>query len=118
MGESIVDTAVREIKEETDLDLGFWSVRLVGVTQDVFDPQTKHYVTLFTCAKVAETSAPLCNKEPHKCEGWSWTTLEQLAERKAECFLPLQHALATFLNPANVPDLVTLLANGKVVNEL
>lgn len=118
MGESIVDTAVREIKEETDLDLEPSSVRLVGVTQDVFDPQAKHYVTLFTCAKLLRTSAPLCNKEPHKCEEWSWISMKELLKRKNECFLPLQHALATFLNPDCVPALVTLAANGKALNEL
>lgn len=118
MGESVQTTAVREVKEETDLDLDPSSVRLVGFTQDCFDASSKHYVTLITCAKLAPTSAPLLNKEPHKCEEWIWSSLEELAARRDECFLPLQHALESFLNPGVVRDVATLADKGQVLNEL
>lgn len=73
--------------------------KTVGVTQDLFDPpQAKHYITLITCAKLAANSAPMRNVEPHKCEGWEWLTLQELAERDDKCFKPLQHALATFFS--------------------
>lgn len=36
--------------------------------------------------------------EPEKCEGWDWLTLQELGERKDDCFKPLQHALATFFS--------------------
>ena len=97
------------------MDLDPSRVRLVGVTQDVFDPNAKHYVTLITCAKLRPDSAPLRNMEPNKCEGWEWVTLRELAERKEECFLPLQHALSTFFDPDHAADLVTLWANGQAM---
>lgn len=83
----------------------------VGVTQDVFDPQAKHYITLITCAKLAAGSAPLTNMEPHKCEGWEWVTLQELAERRDECFKPLQHALETFFG--GDADIAALWATGQ-----
>jgi 8-oxo-dGTP diphosphatase len=97
-GETIANCAVREIKEECNLDLDATSVRLLGVTQDVFpEPARKHYVTLIVIAAVLPRSPPLQNMEPEKCVAWEWLSLEGLKERKTECFLPLQHALDTFL---------------------
>ena len=88
----------------------------MGVTQDVFDPASKHYITLITCARLAASSSALRNMEPHKCEGWEWVTLQELAERKEACFLPLQHALATFFDPEQTPDLAALAAKGQVMD--
>lgn len=45
-------------------------MRLVHLTNDVFEPETKHYITIFVTADVKSDSAPLENMEPHKCEGW------------------------------------------------
>lgn len=90
--------ALREVEEECNLALDPTSVRLVGVTQDVFSEAAgKHYITLIVIAAVLPTSAPLENMEQHKCDSWEWITLEALNKRRAECFLPLQHALDTFL---------------------
>ena len=103
MNETVATCAVREIKEETDLDLDASTVRVVGVTQDVFtsSAKNKHYITLITVANVKPSSAALQNMEPHKCEGWEWVTLEHLKGMEQECFLPLQHALQTFLGSIN-----------------
>jgi 8-oxo-dGTP diphosphatase len=70
MGEGWEETAVREIKEETNLDLDAASVKVVHLTNDVFDMRTKHYITIFVKAETRPDSAPLENMEPHKCEGW------------------------------------------------
>lgn len=103
VGESVAQCAVREVEEECNLALDAASVRLVGVTQDVFSESAgKHYITLIVIASVLPTSPPLENMEPHKCEAWEWMTLEALNEKRAECFLPLQHALDTFLMKAGV----------------
>lgn len=88
------------------------------MTQDVFDPATKHYITLITVAKIAPGSAPLRNMEPHKCEGWEWVTLAELAARRDECFLPLQHALQSFFNPEVATDLGALAAKGQKMNPI
>jgi 8-oxo-dGTP diphosphatase len=70
MGEGWEETAVREIKEETNLDLDRATVTVVHLTNDVFDPENKHYITIFVKAQARPDSAPLENVEPHKCEGW------------------------------------------------
>lgn len=44
-GESPSETAVRETKEETNIDID--GADLVGVTNDVFEAEGKHYVTLW-----------------------------------------------------------------------
>ncbi|GAB5033504.1 nudix hydrolase 1 [Nannochloropsis oceanica] len=116
VNESVAQCAVREVEEECNLALDSTSVRLVGVTQDVFSESAgKHYVTLIVIAAVLSTSPLLKNMEPHKCEAWEWITLEALVQRRAECFLPLQHALDTFLMK---PDILTQgLSGGLKMNE-
>jgi 8-oxo-dGTP diphosphatase len=49
MGESFSTCAIRETKEETDLDLG--DIKFLTATNDVFS-EDKHYVTVFVTAKV------------------------------------------------------------------
>lgn len=116
VNESVAQCAVREVEEECNLTLDAASVRLVGVTQDVFDEAVgKHYITLIVIAVVLPTSPPLTNMEPHKCEAWEWIDLDALNTRRVECFLPLQHALDTFLMEPNV--LTKGLSDGLKMNE-
>jgi 8-oxo-dGTP diphosphatase len=93
MGESWADCAVREIKEETDLDLDPATVEHVLTTNDVFDAESKHYITIFVRARVRAGSASLKNMEPHKCEGWSFVDWGGLRGGKHPLFLPLKHAV-------------------------
>ncbi len=44
-GESFLVNAIRETKEETDLDVQ--SVEVIGTTNDFFEKEQKHYVTIF-----------------------------------------------------------------------
>lgn len=116
LGESVAQCAVREVEEECNLALDASSVRLVGVTQDLFaESAGKHYVTLIVIAAVLPTSPTLENMEPHKCEAWEWITGDALNKRRAECFLPLQHALDTFLMKPGV--LAEGLSGGLKMNE-
>ncbi|WP_036242640.1 nucleotide triphosphate diphosphatase NUDT15, partial [Methylobacter luteus] len=75
-GESIENCAEREVLEEVgirirDLQYGLF-------TNNVFEAEQKHYVTVFVLAKwesgVVET------KEPEKCEGWEWFDWSNLPE--------------------------------------
>ena len=97
VGETVTECAVREVKEECGLDLDPASVKILGMTQDLH-AEGKHYITLFVEAFVSSTSGLLENREPEKCEGWEWTNLTTLNYKKEECFLPLRHALETFLD--------------------
>ena len=107
--ESWNETAVRELKEETDLDLDPSTLQFVGLTNDPMQEIGRHYITIFVAGRLKADSSPLQNREPHKCEEWiweSWSSLQAEGRREA-CFKPLQHALALesfeeFINKQNV----------------
>lgn len=57
MGESLIACAERETLEETGLKVK--GLKVVAVTNDVFDAQTKHYVTVFVlCQRENENEQP------------------------------------------------------------
>lgn len=72
-GETPEEGAKREAREETGITLS--SVRFLGITHDFFDTEQKHYVSLFMEGQTSEAAQ---NLEPHKCEGWSWFSLDNL----------------------------------------
>ena len=67
-GESIKACARREIFEETGIRIK--NLRYGPYTNDIFETEGKHYVTLFILADY-ESGVPRV-KEPHKCERWQW----------------------------------------------
>ena len=83
-GEDPVDCARRETLEEAGIELG--QCRFVGVTNDLFEAENKHYVTLFYTAPLL-SGVPTVT-EPTKCEAWQWWPWEELPEN---VFLPLRH---------------------------
>lgn len=57
MGESYFACAERETLEETGLVVQ--AKRLITLTNDIFDPATNHYITIFVlCRRVDETQEP------------------------------------------------------------
>jgi 8-oxo-dGTP diphosphatase len=83
-GEEPLDCVRREVLEETGLRLD--DCEFVGVTNDVFEDEHRHYVTLFYRA-TSFSGAPSV-REPDKCECWQWWPWEALPPN---LFLPLQH---------------------------
>jgi len=63
-GEAIEDCARREVEEETGLEVK--ELRRVGFTNDIYEEEGLHYVTLFLEGVVYEGVPEL--REPHKCE--------------------------------------------------
>lgn len=86
MGESFIDCAIRETKEETGVeisDIDFW-----GVTNDVF--ADKHYVTIHLKA-IHKSGVPEV-REPDKFEKWEWRIINNLPP-EGELFLPVVNFL-------------------------
>jgi len=69
-GETPEAAAVRELKEETNLDIH--ELTFTGITtNDYFPEQGKHYVTLYYIATAFKTEN-LEVLEPNKVEAWEW----------------------------------------------
>ncbi|KXZ56738.1 hypothetical protein GPECTOR_1g665 [Gonium pectorale] len=84
MGESFEECAIREVEEETGIQIAS-KPEFAYAVNSIFDATT-HYVTVFMRAEVPlDTEAKLM--EPDKCEGWQWVEWDALPE---PLFLPLQ----------------------------
>jgi 8-oxo-dGTP diphosphatase len=83
-GEDPVDCVRREAAEEAGIELG--ECRFAGVTNDIFEVEGRHYVTLFYTAALASGVPTVL--EPTKCEQWRWWAWDDLPDK---LFLPLQH---------------------------
>jgi len=76
--ESIEQCAIREVMEETALDLR--AVSHAGFTDDYFVAESRHYITLFVEAFEADFTGEPQNCEPDKCEAWHWFDWNGLPE--------------------------------------
>lgn len=86
-GESIEQCARREVLEETGLVLG--ELADFAFTNDRFDAQGHHYVTLFLLASDVHGEPRVLETE--KCRQWRWCDVNDLP---SPLFLPLQNLLA------------------------
>jgi 8-oxo-dGTP diphosphatase len=93
LGESWEACALREVHEETGLDVH--SLDFAAVTNDVFADEGKHYVTIFMQAQAHSNAAEL--REPDKCEGWAWFAWSDLP---SPLFLPIRDLLASGYTPS------------------
>lgn len=80
-------TAQRETQEETGVTIS--NMVFLGVTNDVFEDEQKHYITLWFDAAYESGEAKL--KAPEEESEVGWFNREALPE---PLFLPLQHLLA------------------------
>jgi 8-oxo-dGTP diphosphatase len=92
-GETPEACAVREAKEETGVDVT--AVRFRAVTDDLFEAEGKHYITLWMEGEYAGGEAAV--EAPHEMSevGWfQWDALPELL------FLPFQNLLDGRCYPA------------------
>ncbi|MEJ2237300.1 MAG: NUDIX domain-containing protein [Gemmatimonadales bacterium] len=85
-GESPEDCAVREVKEETAVEIA--GVEFKGVTNDFFDVEGKHYLTLWFQAEHLSGEIAVTAPEEMSEVGWfEWGRLPR------PLFLPLRNLL-------------------------
>lgn len=82
-GETVEHCARRETAEEAGLELT--DIRSGPFTNDVFEAEGRHYVTLFVLARCEQGEPSLC--EPDKCQRWDWFEWAALPQ---PLFAPLQ----------------------------
>jgi 8-oxo-dGTP diphosphatase len=68
-GETLVDCAIREVKEETGLDVE--SAVILTARDEFFPVENLQYATIYLFAHYQGDDEPK-NMEPNKCEGWGW----------------------------------------------
>jgi 8-oxo-dGTP diphosphatase len=85
-GESPEACAIREAKEETNVDVT--NVQFKALTNDVFESEGKHYITIWMQADYV-SGEPIANPAEVADIGWfSWNALPQ------PLFLPLENLLS------------------------
>ena len=83
-GESPEECAIREVKEETGVNIG--DVRFKGITNDLFEVSEKHYITIWMEGRYLD-GEPVVNADGEASDiGWFlWDALPK------PLFLPLQN---------------------------
>lgn len=91
-GESWEDCAIREVAEETGLTIG--NLAFAGVTNDIFQEENKHYVTIYIRADWISGEPEVL--EPNKMVRWRWANWDNLPQ---PLFIPFQNFIATGFRP-------------------
>ena len=91
-GESWEECAKRETTEETGINIK--NIRFGTVTNDIFQTEEKHYITIFMLSDYDFGEVQIM--EPEKCEKWDWFSWNQLPQ---PLFVPIQNVLKTGFEP-------------------
>lgn len=91
-GESWEDCAKREVAEEVGIAIR--NVQFAAVTNDIFQKEEKHYITIFVTCDYESGEVKVM--EPEKCEEWLWMSWEKLP---GPLFLPIENLLLQEFKP-------------------
>lgn len=89
VGETPQYCAKREVLEETGLIINDFDE--LGFTNDIFEEDRKHYITLFLKARSDHGTPTVL--EPLKCKQWQWFEMSKLP---TPLFLPLSNYLKKY----------------------
>ncbi len=81
-GEKIFETAEREVKEETGLDIGEFELISVADEMRYIKSDGKHYLNIGIKGKYNGGEPRVI--EPDKCKEWRWVSLDNLPENLFE----------------------------------
>jgi len=95
--ESLEECARRELFEETGITIR--NIRFGPFTNDFFEQEQKHYVTLFVVADHESGEATV--REPEKCACWGWFAPDRLPQ---PLFLPIQNLIKRNINLLDMID--------------
>ncbi len=87
-GESFEECARREVREEAGVEIA--DIRFLTATNDVFEKEGKHYITVWMIARWKSGEPKVM--EPEKCEGWEWKSWEEI-EKLEPLFLPVENLM-------------------------
>ncbi len=90
--ESWEECASRETFEETGIKIK--NLRFGAVTNDIFEKENKHYITIFIVAD--HDSGEVKVMEPDKCEKWEWFEWGNLPQ---PIFLPTRNLIKQNFSP-------------------
>jgi 8-oxo-dGTP diphosphatase len=90
--ESFEACASREVMEETGIKIK--NIRLGTVTNDIFEKEGKHYITIFMVCDY--DSGTVKNMEPEKCERWEWFSWDKMPK---PLFVPIENLLKQKFKP-------------------
>jgi 8-oxo-dGTP diphosphatase len=96
-GETLADTARREVREESGLEIE--RIRLLSVGTYMWGDD-QHFVDVDVVCE-APHGAPQ-NLEPHRCEGWGWYRLDELP---SPLFIVTENMLASLRSGEVLADL-------------
>ncbi|MGI6379785.1 MAG: nucleotide triphosphate diphosphatase NUDT15 [Anaerolineae bacterium] len=99
-GESLADTARREVREECGLEIE--AIRLLSVGSYLWGDD-RHFVDVDVVCE-APHGEPR-NLEPDRCEGWDWYPLDRLP---SPLFVVTENMLASLRSGAIAADLETI----------
>jgi len=92
MGESFEEGAIREVKEETNLDIVNPKVICVTNNLETYKNEGVHYISVVLVARCF--TGDVCLMEPGKCESWEWVDPKNLptphfdaSEMAIDCYL-------------------------------
>ncbi|MDP2692037.1 MAG: NUDIX hydrolase [bacterium] len=90
--EGLEDCALRETFEESGVKIK--NLKFAEITNDIFESENKHYVTIFMIAE-HDSGKPMV-MEPEKCERWEWFEWENMP---SPLFLPIKNLLKKGYHP-------------------
>ena len=93
-GESFLDTAIREVEEESRLKVR--KPRFLCITNDIFEKEKKHYITIFVAADYTSGEAKIMEKD--KCTEIGWFDLDNLPK---PLFIPVKNMIENKCFPEN-----------------